>query len=67
MDMKQEAERIYQSDMDIEQKIDALQQLALDCQNELDAQSQNMHPEIQHQLSEGLRLANIYLRELKSD
>lgn len=66
MDMKQEAEKIYAMKIDKEKKIKLLRDLALDCQNELDAQEQNMRPEVRHNLSEGLRLAHDYLRELTS-
>lgn len=66
MNMKQLAEDIYQLDIPTDEKIRRLRDLALDCQNELDAQDQNMHPEVQHRLSEGLRVATDYLRELQA-
>jgi len=65
MNMQEEAELIYQSHIDKAEKIRQLNDLVLDCQNEMDAQDQNMHPEVQHRLSEGLRVAKNYLRELQ--
>jgi len=64
--MQKEAELIYQSNIDTSEKIRQLNDLVLDCQNEMDAQDQNMHPEVQHRLSEGLRVAKNYLRELQT-
>ncbi|MAZ40192.1 MAG: hypothetical protein CMF49_08725 [Legionellales bacterium] len=65
MDVKQDANKIYESSMTRSEKINQLQNLILDSKNELDAQEQNMRPEIRHNLSEGLRVATNYLRELQ--
>ncbi len=65
MNMKEKASEIYRSDISKQEKIHRLQELALDCQNEMDAQEQNMHPEIEHRLSEGLLAAKNYLLELQ--
>ena len=65
MDVKQDANKIYESSMTKNEKISQLQNLILDTKNELDAQEQNMRPEIRHNLSEGLRVATNYLRELQ--
>lgn len=56
---------IYRSNITREQKIRLLEDLVLDMNNELEAQDQNMHPEIQNKLSEGLRLATNFIRELR--
>ena len=65
MDVKQDANKIYESSMTRSEKINQLQNLILDSKNELDAQEQNMRPEIRHNLSEGLRVATKCLRELQ--
>ena len=64
--MNRDAEvlEIYHRNIDKQEKIRLLEDVALDIMNELEAQDQNMHPEIQNQLSEGLRLAKDYIREL---
>lgn len=64
MDRDQEAMDIYQRPIDKQEKIRLLKDLLLDITNELEAQDQNMHPEIHHRLSEGLRLVKNFLREL---
>ena len=65
MDVKQDANKIYESSMTRSKKINQLQNLILDSKNELDAQEQNIRPEIRHNLSKGLRVATNYLRELQ--
>ena len=46
MDVKQDANKIYESSMTRSEKINQLQNLILDSKNELDVQKQNMlkHP-----------------------
>ena len=65
--MKEKASKIYRSDISKKEKIRCLEELALDCQNELDAQEQNMHPEVEHRLSECLQTAKNYLRDLQKE
>lgn len=64
--MKRDAEalEIYRRDIDKAEKIRLLEDLVLDLTNELEAEDQNMHPEVHNRLSEGLRLATNFLREL---
>ncbi len=57
---------IYQRSISKKEKIRLLEELALDIVNELEAQDQNMHPELQNTLSEGLRLARNCIRELRA-
>ncbi len=57
---------IYQRNIGKEEKIRLLKDLVLDLVNEMEAQDQNMHPEIHNKLSEGLRLAKNFIRELSS-
>ena len=64
MNRDAEALAIYRSNIDKKEKIRLLEELALDLHNELEAQDQNMHPEIYNELSEGLRLATNFIREL---
>lgn len=66
--MNKDAEvlEIYHRNIPREEKIHLLEEIALDCHNELEAQDQNMHPEIHKKLSEGLRLATDFLRELRA-
>ena len=66
MDREDQVLEIYSRNIDRDKKIRLLEELVLDVTNEMDAQDQNMHPEIQNNLSEGLRLARDYLRELHS-
>ena len=66
MNMKANADAIYALPTDTDDKIKQLRELLLDCLNEMEAQEQNMRPEIQHQLSEGYRVAKNYLRELET-
>ena len=65
MDMKEEAEKIYNQDIPTSMKIKYLNDLLLDCHNEMEAQDQNMHPEVQHKVSEGYRVIKNYLRQLE--
>lgn len=64
--MNRDAEviEVYNRDISKSEKIRLLEDLVLDLNNELEAQDQNMHPEIHNKLSEGLRLAKNFLREL---
>lgn len=64
--MNRDAEviEVYNRDIPKSEKIRLLEDLVLDLNNELEAQDQNMHPEIHNKLSEGLRLAKNFLREL---
>ena len=66
--MNRDAEvlEIYHRDIAKEEKIRLLEDLALDLNNELEAQDQNMQPEIHNKLSEGLRLATNFIRELRA-
>ncbi len=59
--------KIYHSEVDKKEKIRLLKELALDLHNELEAQDQNMQPEIHNKLSEGLRLATNFIRELTKE
>lgn len=65
MNRDTEALEIYHRNIDKEEKIRLLEELVLDMHNELEAQDQNMHPEIQNRLSEGLMLATNFIRELR--
>jgi len=67
MNRDEEVLEIYSRNIDKEQKLRLLKDIALDIVNELEAQDQNMHPEIHNQLSEGLRLAKDFIRELDPD
>jgi hypothetical protein len=64
MDMKRKAEKISHMHVPEDVKIKLFRDLILDCYNEMEAQDQNMHPEIQHNSAEGLRVAKNYLRRL---
>jgi hypothetical protein len=64
MNRDEEVLEIYHRDIDIKEKIRLLEDIALDLHNELEAQDQNMHPEMHNKLSEGMRLATDFLREL---
>ena len=65
MNMKRKAEELYHSSRNHAEKIRLLNELILDCRNELEAQNENMHPEIKHNLAEGLRVARDYVRQLE--
>lgn len=65
MDRDTEVLEIYQSDKSVKEKLRLLEDLVLDMNNELEAADQNMHPEIQHKLAEGMRLARDSIRELR--
>ena len=64
MDRVKEVCEISKQHISAQEKIHLLNDVVLDIFNELEAQDQNMHPEIQNQLSEGLRLAKNLIREL---
>ena len=65
MNRDEEVLEIYQRDIDNEEKIRLLEEMSIDLTNELEAQDQNMRPEIHNKLSEGLRLAKNFIRELR--
>ena len=65
MNMKRLADAIYNKTCGPAEKIRLLHELILDCQIEMNAQSENMHPEIKHNLAEGLRVATDYVRQLE--
>lgn len=56
---------IYQRDISKDEKIRLLEEITVDLLNEMEAQDQNMHPELHNKLSEGVRLAKDFLRELR--
>ena len=64
MDMKKIAEEIYHRQISNIEKIKLLNEFIVDCNNELEAQNENMHPEVKHNLAEGLRVATDYIRRL---
>jgi len=66
MDKEREAEKIYKMNINSAEKIERFKKLLLDCRDEMDAQDQNMHPEIDHELSEAYRIALNYIRQLES-
>ena len=65
MNMKKMAEDIYHQQITKSEKIRLLNDLILDCRNELEAQNENMHPEVKHNLAEGLRIASDFVRALE--
>lgn len=65
MNLRRIAEEIYHKPIDKPEKIRLLKELILDCRNELEAQNENMHPEVKHNMAEGLRLAKDYVRCLE--
>jgi len=65
LNMQEKANEIFHSSLDDAQKVKQLEDLIFDCQHELEAQEQNMRPEVQHRLSEGLRIAKNYVRTLQ--
>ena len=65
MNRDEQVLEVYHRDVGKKEKIRLLEDLVLDLNNELEAQDQNMHPEIHNRLSEGLRLAKNFLRELR--
>lgn len=67
MNRDEEVLEIYQRDISKAEKIRLLEEIALDLFNEMEAQDQNMHPELHNKLSEGVRLAKDFLRELKEN
>ena len=64
MDMKKIAEDLYHRPTSHVEKIRLLNELIIDCNLELEAQSENMRPEVKHNLAEGLRVATDYIRRL---
>ncbi len=66
LDMRREAEKIYDMDITIDEKTKFLEGFLLDCRNEMAAQDQNMKSEIHHEASEGYRMALNYVRKLES-
>ena len=65
MNRDEEVIAIYNKNIDKKEKIRLLEELTLDLVNEMAAQDQNMNPELHNKLSEGLRLAKDYIRELR--
>jgi len=65
MKIKTQARLIANSTENAADKIKQLEEIVLDCYNEMEAQDQNMHPEIQNEIDEGLRVAKNLLRKLK--
>lgn len=66
MDMKKKVEAIYHMEISKQEKCKLLKDILIDTFNEMEAQDQNMHPEVQHNLSEAYRLAKDYLRQLEA-
>lgn len=64
MNLKEKAQWIEQLPIKNTLKIQQLEDMILDCYNEMEAQDQNMHPEVQHDLAEGLRVTKDILRTL---
>lgn len=64
MDMRKRVSEIHHLSASKKTKIRLLNDLIVDCLNEMEAQEQNMHPEIEHNLAEGYRVAKNYLRKL---
>ncbi len=67
MNLKRIAEEIYHKPIAKTEKIRLLNELILDCRNELEAQNENMHPEVKHNMAEGLRRATDYVRWLEGE
>lgn len=65
MDMRKKVEEIYLMNISNQEKSMLLKDVILDCYNEMEAQEQNMHPEVQHNLSEAYQTAMNYLRKLE--
>lgn len=66
MNRELEVIEIYLMNISKKEKCKRLNDFLLDCFNEMEAQDQNMHPEIQHNLSEAYQLAKNYLRKLEA-
>lgn len=62
MNMKEQAEKIYNRPLSDEEKLKQLKELEVDCVNMIEAQDQNMQPEMKQRLSEGLRKVRDYIR-----
>ena len=65
MNRDEQVLEIYLRDIPKDEKIRLLEDIELDMMNEMAAQDQNMQPELHNRLSEGLRLAMNFLRELR--
>ena len=65
MNRDEEVLEIYHKDIPDAEKIRLLEEISLDLVNEMEAQDQKMHPERHNKISEGLRLAHNFLRELR--
>lgn len=65
MNREKEVIEIYLMDISKKEKCKRFEEFLLDCFNEMEAQDQNMHPEVQHNLSEAYQLAKNYLRKLE--
>lgn len=66
MNREIEVIEIYLLNISNEKKCQLLNDFVLDCYNEMEAQDQNMHPEVQHNLSNAYQLAKEYLRKLEN-
>ena len=64
MNMKRRAEHIYHQHISQAEKLRLLHELVFECHLEMEAQDENMHPEVKHDVAEGMRLAKDYIREL---
>lgn len=67
MDMKKKVEEVYLLNISNQEKCKLLKEIILDCYNEMEAQDQNMHPEVQHNLSAAYQTAKDYLRKLEEE
>lgn len=65
MDRDKQVLEIYHQPIDKEEKLRLLKDIDLDLRNEMEAQDQNMNPELQNKLAEGLRLVTDFIRELE--
>lgn len=65
MDMRKRVNKIHHLLVPDTTKVRLLNDVINDCLNEMEAQEQNMHPEVEHNLAEGYRMAKNYLRKLK--
>jgi hypothetical protein len=66
MNMKKKANELCHLPISKLEKIKCLNEFILDCKLELEAQAENMHPEVKHDLAEGLRLATDCIRKLEA-
>ncbi len=64
MDMRRRVHEVHLLNVSSSVRIHLLNQIVADCLDEMEAQEQNMHPEIEHNLAEGYRMAKNYARIL---